>query len=179
MTASGIATINTRGSHTAIWYTDCTVDLTLARLCGAWVDLNEDDVTHVLSQRIVLPFPNTPVPDLAVPCLTLDAHATHEAITREIERLDHLHHSSRTAAGAARAAISWPTLPAELDFEHLPARLPGVNDDPLIADTIAVARWLEALADAWTAIETRRTSRDHLCEDHPHPRPFPAITSAD
>lgn len=177
MALSGVATINTRGGHTAIWYTDCTVDLGLARLCGAWVDLDEQKTRLILAQRVLLPFPGTPIPDVNTPVEILDPNSTRAAIVDEITRLEHAHRDTRTAAGATRAPITWPAVPGELDFTHLPPALPGVNSDPLIADTIAVAHWLEELADAWASIETRRTSREHLRGEHPDPRPFPAVST--
>lgn len=171
-----VATINSADGRTAIWYTDCGVDSDLTRLCGAWVDLTDEQTEHVLAQRTLLSFPDTPIPELSTEITVLDPNATRAAVLAEIDRLDALHRQSLTAAGNPRAAINWPTVPDELDFADLPAVPPGVSTDPLIADTIAVARWLENLADAWAAVETHRTSREHLREGQPRLRPFPAVT---
>ncbi|GAA2057741.1 hypothetical protein GCM10009722_15990 [Williamsia deligens] len=177
-TLSTVATVWTRNGRTAIWHTDCTVGADTNRLTGAWVDPTPELARHILYRRMLLLMPGTPAPtlgDARRELVVFDAAATHAEIVGETDRLDDLHTATRTASGARRPPISWPEVPRMLNVTDLPAPPTGVTTDPLIADTIAVASWVAALANAWTSIENRRTGREHLRELHPTARPFPAI----
>lgn len=150
----------------AVWHIDISPSTPLARLCGAWVTDDAYTLHNVLTARLLLPFAGrldaeaASLADRAVGIV--DPNATHASIRNRVSELDELHRESKTAAGSARAPISWPTLPEPLDWTTLPPTPRGVNPDPFVAETIAVARWLADLADAWSKIETARTSRQHL-----------------
>jgi hypothetical protein len=74
-----------------------------------------------------------------------------------------------------RAPIEWPRLPQPLDWASPPAPPEGVVDDPFVASTIGVAHWVADLADAWSAVETKRLSREHLSAGDTVPRPLPVV----
>lgn len=150
----------------AVWHIDISPSTPLARLCGAWVTGDARTLRNVLTARLLLPFGGrldveaASLADEAVGII--DPNAIHASIGSRVSELDALHHASKTAAGSDRAPISWPTLPEPLDWAALPPPPRGVNPDPFVAETITVARWLADLADAWSKIETARTSRQHL-----------------
>ena len=93
---------------------------------------------------------------------TVDLNVTLSAVGEVIAELDKKHRGSRTAAGKPRAPIGWPELPEQLDWAALPATPGGVNPDPFVAEVIAVAYWVTGLAEAWSAVETIRASREYL-----------------
>jgi len=66
-------------------------------------------------------------------------------------------------------------LPAPLDWTSPPSPPSGAVDDPFIASTIGVARWVADLADAWSAIETKRRSREHLAAGDTQLQPLPVV----
>jgi hypothetical protein len=53
-----------------------------------------------------------------------------------------------------------------------------VNPEPFVAEMIAVARWVADLAEAWSKVETARTSKDHLAAGEMTPRLLPVTLSA-
>jgi hypothetical protein len=53
-----------------------------------------------------------------------------------------------------------------------------VNPEPFVAEMIAVARWVADLAEAWSKVETARTSKEHLAAGDMTPRPLPVTLSA-
>jgi hypothetical protein len=105
----------------------------------------------------------------------IDVSATLAAVSEWLDKLVTQHESSRNARGKSRAPIKWPALPAPLDWTSPPSPTLGVVDDPFTASTIGVARWVADLADAWSAIETKRLSRKHLAAGDTQPRPLPVV----
>jgi hypothetical protein len=161
----------------AVWHVDISPSTPLARLCGAWVAGDANTLRSVLAARLLLPFGGrldkeaVLLADRAVGIV--DPNATLASISNTISGLDALHRDSKTAAGNARAPITWPTLPQSLDWAALPSPPRGVNPDPFVSETIAVARWLADLAEVWSAIEVARTSRQHLAGGDLTHRPLP------
>jgi hypothetical protein len=154
----------------AVWHVDISPSTPLARLCGAWVTRHASTLRGVLTARLLLPFGGQLDPEAALLADTavgiVDPNATLASIGNRISELDALHRESKTAAGNARAPINWPTLPQPLDWAALPSPPRGVNPDPFVAETLAVARWLAELAEVWSKVEVARTSRQHLaCGD--------------
>lgn len=182
--ADVIAVFRYQGGASAVWHVDISPSTPLTRLCGAWVS----DVAHILSNvlaaRLLLPFGGhldaeaMALADRTVG--TVDPNATLDTIRDTISKLDALHSHSTTATGHARAPINWPALPRPLDWAALPPPPRGVNPDPFVAETLAVARWLADLADAWSAVEVARTSKKHLSGGETTARPLPvALALAD
>lgn len=168
----------------AVWHVDISPSTLLARLCGAWVAGDANTLRSVLAARLLLPFGGrldkeaVLLADRAVGIV--DPNATLASISNTISGLDALHRDSKTAAGNARAPITWPTLPQSLDWAAIPSPPRGVNPDPFVSETIAVARWLADLAEVWSAIEVARTSRQHLAGGDLTHRPLPtALVPAD
>jgi|GEM_PF-1894742 len=161
-----IALLRCSEGASAVWHIDISPSTPLARLCGAWVTGDAHSLRNVLTSRLLLPFGgqlDAEVASLSDEAVGIvDPNATHTSVRNKLSELDALHRESKTAAGTARAPIRWPTLPEPLDWTALPPTPRGVNPDPFVAETIAVARWLADLADAWSKIETARTSRQHL-----------------
>jgi hypothetical protein len=147
----------------------------MSRLSGAWTHAS----TALVATRLLLPFGGQ-LPDALVHLApasagVIDVSATAAAISDRIAKLATLHESSRNALGKSRTPIDWPPLPPPLDWTSPPSPPTGVFDDPFIASTIGVARWVADLADTWSAIETKRLSREHLAEGDTQPRPLPAV----
>jgi hypothetical protein len=168
----------------AVWHVDISPSTPLMRLCGAWVTGDVYTLRSVLAARLLLPFGGRLAAKAALlagrAVGIVDLNATLTCIISTMSNLDALHRDSRTAAGSARAPITWPTLPQPLDWAALPSPPRGVNPDPFVAETIAVAQWLADLAEAWSAVEVARTSRPHLAGGDLIPRPLPiAAASAD
>lgn len=175
-TADVVALINKHGDRLAIWHAVIDPSWPMSRLCGAWVDTV---APALYARRYLLPFGDRLPDDLAhladASAGTWDANATREAIAAVIEKLEARHKDSPTKAGKPRAPITWPRLPAPLDWADLPTPPRGVADDPLTSETIAVARWVAQLADAWSSIEVTRLSRDYLADNEVAPQPMPVV----
>ena len=108
----------------------------------------------------------------------IDPNATRGAIAARISELEVLHTSSPTKAGKPRAPIPWPRLPARLDWDDLPHPPRGVVEDPLMSQTIAVARWVADLATVWSNVETNRLSREHLAGEESVAQAMPVVLTA-
>lgn len=175
--ADVIAVFRYREDASAIWHVDISPSTPLMRLCGAWVTADARTLRSVLATRLLLPFGGQlDAEALALADRTdgvVDPNATLATIHKTISELDALHRNSMTAAGHARASINWPALPRPLDWAALPSPPRGVNPEPFVAETLAVARWLADLADIWSAVDVGRTSRKHLANGDTTPRPLP------
>jgi hypothetical protein len=172
-----IAITRSAGGVSAIWHVDISPATPLGRLCGAWVTDDPDTWRKVLAARLLLPFGGRVDESLAAVVDTtfgiVDVTATLATVSDRVAELDALHRASKTAAGNARAPIKWPDLPTPLDWVNLPSPQPGVNPEPFVAETIAAARWIADLADAWSSVETARISRKHLAGSDIELHPFP------
>lgn len=182
--ADVIAVFRYREYASAVWHVDISPSTPLMRLCGAWVTGDARTLRSVLTARLLLPFGGRLNPEaLALADRTVgtvDPNATLATVHNTISELDALHRHSTTAAGHARAPINWPALPQPLEWAALPSLPRGVNPEPFVAETLAVARWLADLAEVWSAVEVARTSRKHLACGDITPRPLPvAVASAD
>lgn len=161
-----------------IWYVNTDPMTDLNRLCGAWVTADAEQRKNLLAQRWVLQFADSPVPDFVPAHLRFDANRTRQAVIDQIESLGRTHYATRTKSGSARAAIEWPSVPDALDFTDVPHVPRGASrDDPAIADTVAVAYWLQELVEAWSRVETIRCGREHLLGDSPSPRRIPLVAA--
>lgn len=162
-----------------IWYVNTDPVTDLNRLCGAWVTADAEQHKNLLGQRWVLQFADSTVPDFVPPHLHFDPNRTRQAIIDEVKVLGQNHHATRTKSGSMRAAIEWPSVPGALDFTNVPPVPRGVSrDDAAIADTVAVAYWLQELVEAWSRIETIRCGREHLRGDSPSPRRIPLVAAS-
>jgi hypothetical protein len=172
-----IAIVRTGEGASAVWHVDVAPSTPLMRLCGAWVTDDVDVLRNVVAARIVLPFGGhlgDAATDFASSAArVVDLNVTLNLISEVIATLDDKHRASKTAAGNARAPIRWPELPEPLDWTALPAAPRGVNLEPFVAEMIAVARWVADLAEAWSSVETARTSREHLAAGDVTPRLLP------
>lgn len=176
---SASAVVNADQGRVAIWHVATEPIAQTSRLCGAWVTDDSEVQRKVVTARAVVVFGDEltqPVkPLLQHAAGTIDIKATLAAIEQHIFVVNGVHAESRTDKGNPRAPIPWPVLPAMLDWAQLPPVSNGVVNDPLIRSTIAVARWIADLADIWSAIETTRTARAHLCRESPTPLPLPLV----
>ncbi|BBZ43922.1 hypothetical protein MPRM_12030 [Mycobacterium parmense] len=182
--ADVIAVFRYREGGSAIWHVDISPSTPLTRLCGAWVTGDACTLRNVLAARLLLPFGGrliTDATELADRTVGIvDPNATLANTRDRISELDALHRDSKTAAGQPRAPIIWPALPQPLDWAALPPPPRGVNPDPFVAETIAVARWFAELAEVWSKVEVARTSRQHLACGDLTPQPLPvALTPTD
>jgi hypothetical protein len=163
-----IAIIRSGETASAVWHVDVAPSTPLMRLCGAWVTNDPDVLRKVVVGRVVLPFGGqleAEATDLAKAAVgVVDLNATLSMISDVIAELDEKHRGAKTAAGNPRAPIRWPQLPEPLDWTALPAAPRGVNPEPFVAEMLAVARWVADLAEAWSSVETARTSKEHLAD---------------
>lgn len=171
-----VALINERRGRLAVWHVVVDPTWPMSRLCGAWMD---STASELFAERYLLPFEGRELGGFgdveSVSAGIIDVDKTRSAVTTAIADLDVLHRNSPTKSGTARAAISWPRVPEPLDWTMLPVPPRGVLDDSLTSETIAVARWVADLADAWSGVETIRCSRKHLAGADTNARPFPVI----
>jgi hypothetical protein len=173
--ADVVAVVNADGDRIAIWHVVVSPSYPLSRLSGAWIHAS----TGLVGTRLILPFGGQ-LPDAltylaSASAGVVDMSATLAAVSESVAKLDALHESSRNGVGKSRAPIEWPALPLPLDWTSPPWPLNGVVDEPFIASTVGVARWVADLADAWSAIETKRLSREHLAAGDTQPRPLPVV----
>jgi hypothetical protein len=173
--ADVVAVVNADADRVAIWHVVVSPSYPMGRLSGAWVHAAAD----LVATRLILPFGGQ-LPDAltylaSASAGVIDVPATIAAISERIAKLDNLHESSRNAVGKSRAPIDWPPLPPALDWASPPSLPAGVVDEPFIASTIGVARWVADLADTWSAIETKRLSREHLAAGDTRPQPLPVV----
>ncbi|MFM8856317.1 MAG: hypothetical protein ACKOI2_03760 [Actinomycetota bacterium] len=176
---SAIAVLNGDADMMAIWHVAVEPVAQTARLCGAWVTDDLEVQRKVLASRKVVVFGDQ-TNDRIEALLShtrgvIDLTATLVAIKQHICSVNDVHRASRTPKGSPRQPITWPVLPAMLDWGALPAVSGGVVEDPLISPTIAASRWIADLADFWSSIETTRTSRPHLAEENPMPVSLPFV----
>jgi hypothetical protein len=173
--ADVVAVVNADGERAAIWHVVVSPSYPLSRLSGAWEHASAD----LVATRLILPFggqlPHALTHLASASAGVIDVSATFAAISDRIAKLVTLHESSRNALGKSRAPIDWPPLPPALDWTSPPPPPARVVDDQFIASTIGVARWVGDLADAWSAIETKRLSREHLGEGDTQPRSLPIV----
>ena len=173
--ADVVAVVNADGDRIAIWHVVLSPSYPMSRLSGAW----EHASPGLVATRLILPFggqmPNSLTHLAPTSAGVINVLATLAAVSDWLDNLVTLHESSRNASGKSRAPIKWPALPAPLDWTSPPSPPAGVVDDPFIASTIGVARWVADLADAWSAIETKRLSREHLAAGDTQPRPLPVV----
>ncbi|SKG74747.1 Uncharacterised protein [Mycobacteroides abscessus subsp. bolletii] len=174
---SAVAVLNGDLDTMAIWHVAVEPVAQTSRLCGAWVTDDLEVQRKVIAGRKVVLLDDEPsrgIEELFTYSRgVIDLVATLEAIEQCIENLDETHRSSRTEAGGRRAPISWPVLSPVPDRGSLPPVPAGVVDDPLIRSTIAMARWFARFVDTWSAVETIRASRAHLCMGNAAPVPLP------
>lgn len=174
--ADVVALVNQQGKRTAIWHVVIDPAWPMSRLSGAWVDVV---APAMYAQRYLLPVGERIPANLAYLAAedagVVEPNATRDAIAAVIDQLTAQHLDNPTKAGKPRAPISWPQLPEHLDWTRLPNPPNGVADDPLTSETIALARWLSRLADAWSNTETIRLSRDYLSGDDSVPRRMPVV----
>ena len=174
--ADVVALINQQDERIAIWHIVIDPGWPMSRLSGAWVDVV---APAMYAERYLLPFADKLPASLEHVKVdsagVLDPNATREAIAAVIEKLNAQHMDSPTKAGKPRATVSWPQLPEPLDWDVLPTPPPGVADDTLTSQSIAVAGWVSRLADIWAAIEVIRVSREYLCAGDKDPRPMPVV----
>jgi hypothetical protein len=171
--ADVVAVVNAVGDRVAVWHVVISPSYPLSRFSGAWTDVS----AGLVAGRLILPFDGQ-LPDALtylepVSAGVLDVSATLAAVSEVVADLDALHKSSRV--GKTRAPIDWPLPPQRLDWASPPAPPKGVVDDPFVAQTVGVARWVADLADTWSAIETKRLSREHLAGGDEGPRPLPVV----
>jgi hypothetical protein len=173
--ADVVAVVNADGDRIAIWHVVLSPSYPMSRLSGAWGHASAD----LVSTRLILPFggqmPNALTHLASASAGVIDVLATLAAVSEWLNKLVTLHESSRSALGKRRAPIEWPALPLPLDWTSPPWPPNGVVDEPFIASTVGVARWVADLADAWSAIETKRLSREHLAAGNTQPRPLPVV----
>lgn len=170
-----VAIVHTNTDGAAIiWYVDTDPVTDLNRLSGAWVTANADQHQSLLTRRRILQVADSLIPGVLPAPPQIDPNATRQAIIDEVGRLHQVHRKTPTKAGNIRAPIEWPDIPNVLDFESLPPVPAGVSrEDPAITDTVAVAYWIQELAESWSRIETVRCAREHLRGDNPAPRQIP------
>jgi hypothetical protein len=173
--ADVVAIVNAIGDRIAVWHVVVDPTYPMGRLCGAWEHASPD----LVATRLILPFGGQ-LPDALAHLASasagvIDVSATLAATSDWISELDALHESSRAGAAKGRAPIEWPRLPQPLDWASPPAPPVRVVDDPFVASTIGVAYWVADLADAWSAVETKRLSREHLSTGDTVPRPLPVV----
>lgn len=144
----------------------------VTRLVGAWVSGH----IPLAPGSAVLLVGNTPMPERAASAPIFDPDLAWRGVMAEQQRLHRLHSQTPNKAGQARAPIQWPRLPAKLDVNNLPENPLGASTEAGVSETLAVARWVQHLADAWTAIETIRLGREHLTGSESHPRPLPGVS---
>jgi hypothetical protein len=173
--ADVVAIVNTVGDRVAIWHVVVSPSYPMSRLSGAWTHASTD----LVATRLILPFHGQLPDSLAylesASAGVIDVSATLAAVSEVVAKLDELHKSSRNGVGKSRAPINWPQLPLPVDWASPPSPPNGVVDDPFVAMTVGVACWVADLADTWSAIETRRLSRDHLAGSDKGPRPLPGV----
>ena len=178
--SSVVAVVNGDGDRTAVWHVDIGAPMPqMSRLCGAWVTDGDRPASAVVAVRLFFPVGGQ-VPDAVADLVpasagSLDMTATLAAISKRIDELDARHKASKTKAGKPHAPITWPELPKALNWASPPAPPAGVVGDPFVAGTIGVAHWVADLADAWSAVETKRLSREHLAAGDTQPRPLPVV----
>lgn len=176
-TADVIAIVRSDESASAVWHVDVAPSTPLMRLCGAWVSDEASVLRNVTAARIVLPFggrlDKAAMDFTSTATGVVDLNDTLTMISEVIAELDDRHRASKTVAGNPRAPIRWPELPEPLDWTALPAPPRGVNPEPFVAEMIAVARWVADLAEAWSSVETTRTSKEHLADGDLTPRLLP------
>jgi hypothetical protein len=181
-TADLIAIVRQGNESSAVWHVDVAPSTPLMRLCGAWVTDDTSVLRNVVASRVVLPFGGQ-LDGVAIEIAkdavgVVDLNTTLTTVSEVIADLDEKHRASKTAAGKPRAQIQWPELPDALDWSALPAPPRGVNPEPFVAEMIAVARWVADLAEAWSKVETARTSKEHLAAGDMTPRLLPVNLSA-
>jgi hypothetical protein len=181
-TADLIAIVRQGRDSSAVWHVDVAPSTPLMRLCGAWVTDDASVLRNVVAGRVVLPFGGQlegGAAEFAKDAVgVVDLNATLTIISEVIAELDDKHCATKTAAGNLRAPVRWPQLPDPLDWTALPAPPRGVNPEPFVAEMIAVARWVADLAEAWSTVETARTSKDHLAAGDMTPRLLPVSLTA-
>ncbi len=172
-----IAIVRYGQDASAVWHVDVAPSTPIARLCGAWVTDDVDVLRKLVAARVIQPFGGeledaaTEFADFAAG--VVDLNVTLSIMRDVIAALDKKHCASKTAAGNPRAPIGWPELPEPLDWTALPAPPRGVNPEPFVAEMVSVARWVALMADAWSRIETIRTSKKHLADGDTAPRLLP------
>ncbi len=178
---SAVAVVNGDVDTMAIWHVAVEPVGQTSRLCGAWVTDDLEVQRKVIAARKVVLLNDEPSQDIKE-LLThslgvIDLTATLVAIEHCIEHLDETNRSSHTLKGGRRAPISWPALCPVPERNSPPPVPAGVVEDPLIRATVALARWFARFVDTWSAIETIRASRAHLCIGNPSPVPLPFVVT--
>ncbi|KJR10557.1 hypothetical protein [Gordonia sihwensis] len=175
-----VKVLNHRDSELIVWEVNIQPGFGPGRLCGAWVDADNDADNLLRDQWIlVLPDARDHVPDVRG-MKRFDPVGTRQAIVDEFEAMSAINKASLTPAGNPRAPLQPLKVPAPFDAAQLPVKVRGVSeDDPAIVTTIAAAHAVAELAQAWEKLESIRHSRDYLHGDHPDARPFPAREVAD
>lgn len=173
--ADVVAVVNAVGDRVATWHVVISPSYPLSRLCGAWTQAS----IGLVATRLLLPFggqlPDALMPLAAASAGVVDMSATLAAASESVTKLVALHKFSKNGAGKSRAPIDWPALPSPLDWTSPPPPPRGAADEPFIASTLGVACWVADLAKAWSAIETKRLSRQHLAAGDTEPRPLPVV----
>ncbi|HMS75945.1 hypothetical protein [Gordonia sp. (in: high G+C Gram-positive bacteria)] len=166
---SYVVVVNAGEDRVISWQVSVRPEPVMTRLVGAWTS------GHVPASKTsaVLLAGQGPTPESVMEMEVFQFEECWKVVLAEQHRLETLNTLSLTKSGAPRAPIEWSMIPDVLTFDTAFQTLPGVTDDPDIAYTLGIARWVQSLADAWAELETIRTSRDHLRGETDHPRTFP------
>lgn len=184
-----VAIINGESGRTAVWHVDIGPSaIQMSRLAGAWVADNKEIDTwltpnregvfpHVLVGLRLVAFGDK-LPSALQPFrprlgAQVDPQRTRVEVVKWRDKCNEQHSAALTKAGKPRMPIDWPEIPPPIEWEAMHAAQRGLTGDPLIAETIGLARWIEQLASAWNGIENERLARPHLVDAPRALRPLP------
>lgn len=152
--------VDARFRQVIIWHVNTGLAVAMPRLTGAWViGIHEvDKVKLLVEQRRVLSTRagketlcriGIDIPD------HIDPEATLSNIAAQRDELQALYEALQRDD---LIAPHWPTLPERIDIQNPPR----ANSPEPTQVALALARWLERVADAWDRIEAQRVVRKYM-----------------
>lgn len=163
-----VAVVDASADSVIVWHVDLGAGTSgMSRMCGAWVLINEPIKLELLTRDRLVVATAAGAGAMAAAgnhTAMVDLVDTLNNVTQERDRLQRLYDDLPASRKKNLVAPRWPHLPIASDRDHSPR---AETTNPAVAVALGVARLLEQLAVAWTAIERQRTARTYLYGDTP------------
>ncbi len=168
--SDSVAVVDAQADKVAVWHVSVDNEAGgLSRMCGAWVFDDDLSKVELLTRNRLAVVTPSGVDALqraeATPLGLVDLAGTIDGVLVELGRLRAVYEALPSARKKTLIAPRWPRVPEGVDL----AEPPRANDagDPAAVAALGIARLLEDLATAWSALENQRTARKYLTDATP------------
>lgn len=163
-----VAVVDAAAHTVIVWHVDVGTEVPgMSRMCGAWVVTEPRKVELLTRGRLVVATVAGAAAMRSAGCTpagALDLVQTVKSVVAERDRLQAIYDALPASRKKNLVVPRWPHIPDTIDPTS-PPRTEGA--DNAVAVALSVARYLDELAAAWTAIERQRIARTYLTDNTP------------